>query len=128
MATRLDMEKIAWGLGARRPGKVASSGGYFGALQLLAEIEARFRVPAGGGRATDPRWTERRLVPLAPRTLQRLYELTARVREHSGVRVRPMQLAALLLEKATEQLDEQEADELVRTRQPSSSRRPTTTT
>src|SRR5437867_5626006 len=117
MTTQLDMDKIAQGLRAERKGKVVGSGGYFGALQLLAEIEARFRVPAGGGRGTDPRWTERRLVPLAPRTLQRLDELTARVREHSGVRVQPMQLAALLLEKATEQLDEQEADDLVRTRQ-----------
>src|SRR6266542_4829268 len=108
MTTQLDMDKIAKGLRAERKGKVASSGGYFGALQLLAEIEARFRVPAGGGRATEPRWTERRLVPLAPRTLQRLDELTARVREHSGVHVEPMQLAALLLERATDHVSEQE--------------------
>ncbi|MBI3971305.1 MAG: hypothetical protein HY332_08440 [Chloroflexi bacterium] len=116
MTTQLDMDKIARGLGAERKGKVASSGGYFGALQLLADIEARFRVPAGGGRATDPHWTERRLVPLAPRTLKRLDELTARVREQSGVHVEPMQLAAILLEKAAERLSAHEADELVRGR------------
>ena len=33
-------------------------------MQLLAKVEAEFRVPAGGGRPTDPRWTEWRLVPL----------------------------------------------------------------
>jgi hypothetical protein len=116
MTARLDMEKIAAGLGAERMGKVTASGGYLGALQLLADIEARFRVPAGGGRATDPGWTERRLVPLAPKTLRRLDELTAKVREQSGVRVGPMQLAALLLERTAEQLSDDEAGELVRIR------------
>lgn len=114
MKTQLDMDKIAKGLGAERGGKVAASGGYFGAMQLLADIEARFRVPAGGGRPTDPDWTERRLVPLAPRTLERLEEIAARVREHGGVSVEPMQLAALLLEKTTEGLSEDDAENLVR--------------
>jgi hypothetical protein len=116
MKTRLDMDKIAKGLGAERRGKVSVTAGYFGALQLLAEVEARFRVPAGGGRPTDPRWTERRLVPLAPRTLARLEEITAKVREHGVVNLEPMQLAALLLEKSMEQLSCDEAEELVRTR------------
>ncbi len=123
MTTRLDMEKIARGLGADRKGTVASSGGYFGALQVLAEVEARFRVPPGGGRATDPQWTERRLVPLAPRTLERLDALTARVREHTGVQVEPMQLAALLLEDATERLSDDEAAQLPRVRQRPSRKR-----
>ena len=114
MKTKLNMAKIAKGLGARRRGKVDASGGYFGAMQLLADIEARLRVPAGGGRPTDPHWTERRLVPLAPKTIKRLEELTAKVREHGGVRLEPMQLAALLLEKTTEHLREDEAQELVR--------------
>jgi hypothetical protein len=48
MKMRLDMGKIARGLGAERRGKVVASGGYFGAIQLLADVEARFRVP--------PRW------------------------------------------------------------------------
>lgn len=108
------MDKIAKGLGTERRGRVAASGGYFGAMQLLADIEARFRVPAGGGRPTDPHWTERRLVPLAPRTLERLEEISAKVREHGGVNVEPMQLAALLLEKTTEGLSEDEAEKLVR--------------
>ena len=54
MKTQLDMDKIAKGLGAERRGKVSATGGYFGAMQLLADVEARFRVPAGGGRPTDP--------------------------------------------------------------------------
>jgi hypothetical protein len=116
MKMRLDMDKIAAALGAERRGTVSATGGYFGAMQLLADIEARLRVPAGGGRPTDPRWTERRLVPLAPRTLERLEAITAKVREHNGVSVEPMQLAALLLEKTTEQLSEDEAKELVRPR------------
>lgn len=36
---RLDVEKIAQGLGAQRVGKVRSSGGYFGAMQLAADVE-----------------------------------------------------------------------------------------
>jgi hypothetical protein len=116
MKARLDMDKIAAGLGAERKGKVLATGGYFGAMQVLADIEARFLAPAGGGRPTDPRWTERRLVPLAPQTLRRLEEITARVREHDGVSVQPMQLAALLLEKTTAQLSEEEAEDLVRPR------------
>jgi hypothetical protein len=114
MKTQLDMDKIAKGLGAERRGKVASAGGHFGAMQLLADIEARFRVPSGGGRPTDPAWTERRLLPLAPRTLKRLEEIAARVRENGGAKLEPMQLAALLLEKTAEQLSEEEAEELTR--------------
>ena len=81
-------------------------------MQLLADIAARFRVPSSGGRATDPRWTERRLLPLTPRTLQRLEAITAMVREQSGVNLEPMQLAALLLEKSTERLSRDEAIDL----------------
>ena len=119
MKPHLDMDRIARGLGAARKGKVSATGRYFGALQLLADIESRFRVPAGGGRPTDPRWTERRLVPLAPRTLQRLEALTERVRTRSGVNVEPMQLAALLLEKTAERLSDEEIKGLVAERRPS---------
>jgi hypothetical protein len=116
MKTRLNMNKIAAGLGAERRGRVSSSGGYFGAVQLRAEIDARFRVPAGGGRATDPQWTERRLVPLARRTLERLEALTEKVRRQEGINVEPMQLAALLLEKTAEGISEGEVGEFVRRR------------
>ena len=76
----------------------------------------RSHLPRTGGRATDPRWTERRLVPLAPETLKRLEDITSRVREHGGVNVEPMQLAGLLLEKTARQLSEAEAEKLVRPR------------
>ncbi len=113
MKTQIDLDKIARALGAERRGPVRAMGGYFGATQLLADVEARFRVPAGGGRPTDPTWTARRLLPLAPRTLKKLEEISAKVREH-GMNVEPMQLAALLIEKTTEQLSEEDAEELVR--------------
>ena len=118
MKTQLRMDKIARGLGAERRGKIAVSGGFFGAMQLAADIEARFRVPAGGGRPTDVGWTERRLVPLAPRTLKRLEEMAAKIREHGGISVEPMQLAAILLEKKTEELSEGGAENIVRPKQP----------
>ena len=117
MKARLNMDKIAKGLGAERRGKVSASGGYFGALQLAGDIGARFRVPSGGGRATDPDWTERRLVPLALRTLRRLEEIAARVRTHAGVSVEPMQLAAILLEKKADELTEHEVESLVEAKQ-----------
>ena len=113
MKAKLDIDKITRGLGAERMGKVASSGGYFGALQLVADIKARFRVPAGGGRPTDPDWTERRLLPLRPRTLKRLEKLTARIRGPGGIKIEVMQFAALLLEKRVEQLSLKETRELV---------------
>jgi hypothetical protein len=116
MKARLDMDKIARGLGAKRRGKVIASGGYFGAMQLLADIGTRFRIPASGGRATDPDWTERRLLPLAPQTLRRLEAIAAKVRTHGGASLEPMQLAALLIEKTTEQLSELEAEELLGTK------------
>jgi hypothetical protein len=103
---KLDMDKIAKALGADRQGRVSAAAGYFGAMQLAAEINARFRVPSRGGRATDPNWTQRRLVPLTPRTLTRLEKLAARIQEHSRVTIEPMQLAGLLLEEATEQLSD----------------------
>jgi hypothetical protein len=113
MKRRLDMDRIARGLGAERQGKVVASGGYFGAVQLLADVAARLRVPSGGGRPTDASWTERRLVPLTPRTLKLLEDIAAKMRARGGVNVEPMQLAALLLEKKTEELSEREVESLV---------------
>ena len=110
MKSRLDMDKIAKGLGAQRRGKVLAESGYFGSLQLLADIKERFRVPAGGGRPTDRYWAERRLIPLAHRTLRHLERLAAKIRQHGNVTLEPMQLAAILVEKSAETLNEKEAD------------------
>src|SRR5215212_314112 len=96
MGADLDMERIAKALGAERRGKVSARGGYFGALQLAAEVAARFRVPEGGGRATDPSWSEQRLVRLSPKTLEQLEKLAEKA--HAS----PMQVAALLLEDAVQ--------------------------
>jgi hypothetical protein len=116
MKRGLNRDKIAKALGAERQGRVSATGGYFGAMQLLADIEARFRVPPGGGRATDPEWTERRLVPLAPRTLKRLEELAARIREQGHVTIEPMHLAGILLEKTMEQVSDEAAEKLAAAR------------
>jgi hypothetical protein len=96
MDEALDMERIAQELGAERRGKVSSRAGYFGALQLAAEVAARFRVPAGGGRATDPSWSEQRLIRLSPQTLEQLAKLAEQA--HAS----PIQVAALLLERAVQ--------------------------
>lgn len=119
MKTHLDMDKIANGLGAERRGRVTAQAGYFGAQQLVADVQARFQVPSGGGRATDPRWTERRLLPLAPKTLKKLEQMSAKVREQ-GVHVDPMQLAALLVERSAERMSDEEAKQLVRPKRRSS--------
>lgn len=102
MGAKLDMEQIAKALGAERRGKVSAAGCYFGALQLAAEIAARFRVPEGGGRATDPSWSEQRLVRLSPKTLKLLEQLAEQ--SHAS----PMQVAALLLEGAVQGVVNQE--------------------
>jgi hypothetical protein len=110
---RVDTDKIAKGLGARKRGKVYSTGGYPGAAQLAAEVRERFEVPDGGGRPTDPRWSDKRLVPIAPQTLERLQRIAARLKEEMGVRVEPMQLAAILLETTADQIDAEDLDRLV---------------
>lgn len=100
MKRRLDMDKIAKKLGARREGKVEAQDGYFGAMQLVAAIQARFRVPSSGGRATNPEWSMKRLVGLSPETLRRLEDLARSASETGDTSIEPMQLAALLLENA----------------------------
>jgi hypothetical protein len=96
MGASLDMESIAKNLGAERRGKVSARGGYFGVLQLAAEVAARFRIPEGGGRPTEPSWSEQRLVRLSPQTLEQLEKLAEQVQAN------PMQIAALLLERAVQ--------------------------
>lgn len=93
MKTPLDIERIAKLLGAERRGKVSAGGGYFGALQVAAEVAARFRVSDGGG-VTDPPGSEQRLVLISSKTLQQLEKLAEQA--HAS----PMQVAAILLENA----------------------------
>ena len=114
MKPKLDMDKIAKGLRAERRGDVVAGGGHFGALQVAAEVQARFKTPVRGGRSTDPSWTERRLVPLAPKTLDKLEKLATRLREDEGISIEPLQLAGLLLERATEGTEHEAAGQLAR--------------
>ena len=113
MKQQLDMDKIARGLGAKRLGPIQAGGGYFGAMQLMAEIQGQFKVPSGGGRATDPKWTERRQVPFSPGTLAKLKALVQRLQKNMTAPIEPMQLAALLLEKELGDINVREAESLV---------------
>jgi hypothetical protein len=79
--------------------------GTIDAQQLAAQVRARFRVPAGGGRHTDPAWTEKRLVALTPQTLRHLSRV-ARAMSVEGVTVGPLQVAALLLERAVAEIEQ----------------------
>jgi hypothetical protein len=73
MKTQLDVKRIASGLRAERRGKVTAAGGYFGAMQVLADVEAQFRSPVGAAaRGTRP--AERRLVLLGVRSDARAAE------------------------------------------------------
>jgi hypothetical protein len=90
---KLDFDELARGLGAERRGRVKTSPGLFGAAQLATELAHRLRVPASGGRPTDPAWTVRRIVPLRRATLERLNA------DADRLGIEPMQLAALLIEK-----------------------------
>lgn len=113
MKNRLDMDKIAKRLGGERRGKVAAKSGYFGAMQLLADLDTQFRVPAGGGRPSNPNWTEQRLLRLAPETLRRLEELAERIKADRGISIGPMQLAALILENAATRTSMDDAEHLI---------------
>lgn len=110
----LDIDRIAKRLGGTRKGRVAPGHGFFGALQLVAEVHARFKTPPNGGRATDPQWDERRLVPLTSPTLARLERLAVAVSEAAGQEVSAMQLAGILLEKAASQAREEDAAKLLK--------------
>ena len=106
MVDPLDMDKIARVLGAERREKVRATGGYFGATRIAAEIEDRLKTPPGGGRPTDPTWTEKRLVRLSPESLERLKELAEQIGAKKGLHLNAMQIAAYLLEKALQDADE----------------------
>ena len=101
---KVDIKNVAKRLGGEVRGKVRAKGGYMGALALAEEVERRFKSPGGGGRATDPEWTEQRLVRLKTTTLKRLERLSQHLSAR-GQRLAPMQLAALLLERASEDVE-----------------------
>ncbi|MBI2264675.1 MAG: hypothetical protein HYU64_05830 [Armatimonadetes bacterium] len=114
MKQQLNMVKIAKILGAERQGKISATSGYFGAIQLISEVERRFRIPKGGGRATNPGWTERRLINLSRSTLDRVREFAGKISAMKQVHIEPMQVAALILERAIQQIPEHELEELTK--------------
>jgi len=112
--TKISHARLAKNLGARVRGRVRAGGGYFGALQLAEEVRQRFKAAVGGGRARDPQWTLKRLMPVRPETLARLQAVAARVSEIVEFRVEPLQVAALLVERDLDRLDDRAVVEAVR--------------
>jgi hypothetical protein len=113
MTKKIDLDHIATRLGAERRGPVKAAAGFFGALQLAAEVRSRLQVPTSGGRPTDPSWSLRRQIPLSPETLERLDDFAREIRKRRDVHVEPMQIAALILEKGALQLSGAELVELL---------------
>lgn len=112
-ARKLDHEKLANNLGSRVLGKVAVGPGYFGALQVAEEVRRRFKPLAGGGRARDPRWTTKRLMPVRAETLIRLQALSEEVSRLVQHRVEPLQIAAVLIERDLEHFTDRELAQAV---------------
>ncbi len=110
MKTKLNMDKIAKALGAVRVGKVKASGGYFGATQLVLDIQSQFKTPQGGGRATNPNWKNQRLIRLSPEMLQLLRELAEELLKKNDVKIEPMQLAALLLQQTLDGIKKERSE------------------
>jgi len=109
--SRIDHDRLAKSLGFR--GRVQATSGYFGALQVAEEVRRRFKPSVGGGRARDPRWTAKRLMPVRPETLSRLQALANEVSDIVEYRVEPLQVAAVLVERDLETLDSREVVEAV---------------
>jgi hypothetical protein len=103
---KLDHAALAKNLRSVVRGRVGAQGGYFGALQVAEEVRRRFQRPSGGGRARDPRWTEKRLLPVRPETLARLQKLADQVSDVLKHRVDPLQVAAVLIERDLDRFGE----------------------
>ena len=105
---KVDIDKIAKRLGATRRGTVEARSGYFGAMELLAEVQRRFQVPATGGRATDPSLTVQRQIALQERTYKRLVTMAERLSKATGRSIGPLQVGTVLLEHAADAIGEAE--------------------
>ena len=103
---KTNINKIAKKLGAKRRGRVEARAGYFGALELLAEVQKRFRVPSTGGRASDASLTVQRQIALQERTYKQLVAVAARLSKATGKSIGPLQIGTVLLEHAAEQLND----------------------
>lgn len=109
--------RIAEALGASRVVELGTRkiGGPLDLLALREEFGRRLR--SSGGRPTDPDWTVTRQVPFKDESWARLQSLASEVGA-TGRRVGPAQVAALLIERSLEELeDEQWLDALAESRQ-----------
>jgi hypothetical protein len=100
MARRI--EELAKKLGAEVAGAVPDySAGAFGVAKLGRVLRERLEPGHGKrpGRPSNPNWSKRSKVPLAPETEERLEQLT-RLLSDEHRKVSPMQVAAQLLEEA----------------------------
>ncbi|HET9228523.1 MAG TPA: hypothetical protein VFR31_17735 [Thermoanaerobaculia bacterium] len=98
-----NIESLAKKLGAAIEGTVPDySPGTFGMAALANLLRDRLEPGAGKrpGRPSNPQWSRRPKVPMAPETEQRLKEL-ANLLSEGERQVSPMQVAAFLLEQAT---------------------------
>ena len=98
-----NLESLAKKLGATVVGTVPEySAGAFGMAALANTLRERLEPSAGKrpGRPSNPAWSKRPKVPMAPETEQRLKEL-AHLLSEGERQVSPMQVAALILEQAT---------------------------
>ena len=103
---KVNIDKIAKNLGATRRGRVDTRAGYFGAMELLAEVQRRFLVPPTGGRATDASLTVQRQIALHEKTYKRLVHMAARLSKATGRSIGPLQVGTVLLEHAANELDD----------------------
>lgn len=98
-----NVERLAEKLGAQVKGRVPDySAGTFGVAALAEDLRDRLEPSSGKrpGRPTNPEWTRRPKVPMAPQTEARLHELADMLSDERR-KVSPMQVAAEILEKAT---------------------------
>ena len=101
MANNIDA--LAKKLGAAVVGTVPEySAGAFGMAALANTLRRRLEPSVGKrpGRPTNPAWSKRPKVPMAPETEQRLRELAGLLSDGER-QVSPMQVAAMILESAT---------------------------
>lgn len=98
-----NVERLARKLGAEVKGTVPDYySGAFGVAALAEALRERLEPSAGKrpGRPTNPDWTRRPKVPMAPQTEARLRELAGLLSDERR-KVSPMQVAAEILESAT---------------------------
>ncbi len=109
-------ERLADKLGAEIIGTVPEySAGAFGVAKLAKELRTRLEPGHGKrpGRPSNPNWTKRSKVPLAPETQHRLEQLAGLLSDEER-KVSPMQVAAQLLEEATARYFRHSSDRLER--------------